>query len=126
MPSRQDAAIAYVAPEEMPAEPGPYATPEKILQWSTQLVAASIKRLTPARLCTKASTLLKQLENCGPKRRWAFKNDITMMCVVLLTRATNLVSVKNRMSDEGKARVTELEQRYALKKGLTSRSLEWP
>lgn len=134
----------------MPAEPRSYATPEQILQWSTQLVAANIERPTPAQLMRMADAVcdgiftnegclemaeLVQYQGFDPAQTagelWAqkkakevtdtaFKNDITMMCDITMTRATNLVSVKSRMNDEGKARVTELEQRYALKKGLTS------
>lgn len=46
-----------------------------------------------------------------------FMNDVVLICVIFLTRGTNIPSMVKRMSDDGKARVLEVEQRYAIKKG---------
>nr|QPD01633.1 nucleoprotein [Kharabali tick phlebovirus] len=128
-------------------EPGPEATDEEVLAWAASLGVANIRSLTAAQLMRMVDAMcdldfsedyfvelatLVQYQGFNPaitartiwlakKERGVsndqFKNDISLICVVFLTRGTNIVSMTNRMSDEGKARVNGLVQTYSLKKG---------
>lgn len=128
-------------------EPGPDATNEEVLAWGASLAQANVAALTSSQLMRLVDAFceqdfheehfvelarLVQYQGFNPaitaRALWTaktmreiendkFKDDVTLVCVLFLTRGTNLVTMVKRMSEEGKAKVTDLVQTYSLKKG---------
>nr|QSR83612.1 nucleoprotein [Iftin tick virus] len=128
-------------------EPGDDATDEEVLEWGASLAEENIRQLTsnqlmrlvdafnngdfmeedfvalaelvqyqgfnPA-LTAKALWLVKKAKEVSNEK---FRDDITLGCVLFLTRGTNLVNMVKRMSEEGQKLVNNFVQQYAIKKG---------
>lgn len=128
-------------------EPGDDATDEEVLEWGASLAEENIRQLTSNQLMRLVDAFnngefaeedfvalarLVQYQGFNPaitaKALWLikrargisnddFKSDITLGCVLFLTRGTNLVNMVKRMSDEGQQKVNDFVQKYSLKKG---------
>nr|QSR83613.1 nucleoprotein [Balambala tick virus] len=128
-------------------EPGPNASNEEVLAWGASLGQANVAALTSSQLMRLVDAFceqdfreehfvdlarLVQYQGFNPaitaRALWTaktvrevandqFKDDVTLVCVLFLTRGTNLVNMVKRMSEEGKTRVNNLIQTYTLKKG---------
>lgn len=131
----------------LPAEPPAGSAPDVVMAWANDMCVAGVCRMTPEQLMrvirilneTRVSrddvitqakimqyqgfdpirTAAKMLEVKQQKNITAdeFRADIVTLCVLFLTRGTNIPSMVKKMGDEGKARALALEQRYAVKKG---------
>nr|QUJ17984.1 nucleoprotein [Brown dog tick phlebovirus 2] len=137
------AAAAVVLPQEPPLE----ANPDVVLAWANDMCAAGVCRMTQPQLLRVIRILnetpvsrddviqqakLMQYQGFDPIKTAAkmlelkqqkqltseqFRADIVTICVLFLTRGTNIPSIVKKMGEEGKTRVLALEQRYAVKKG---------
>lgn len=145
-PAGHDAQAAGPA-AELPAEPPQGADPDVVLAWANDMCATGTCRLSPPQLLRIIRILnethvsrddviqqatLMQYQGFDPIKTAAkmleikqqkqvtseqFRADIVTLCVLFLTRGTNIPSIVKKMGDEGKARVLGLEQRYSVKKG---------
>lgn len=131
----------------LPAEPPAGSAPDVVMAWANDMCRAGVCRMTPEQLTRVIRILnetrvsrddvitqakLMQYQGFDPIKTAAkmlevkqqknittdeFRADIVTLCVLFLTRGTNIPSMVKKMGEEGKARTLALEQRYAVKKG---------
>lgn len=131
----------------LPQEPPQGSDPDVVMAWANDMCAAGVCRMTPSQLMRVIRILnethvsrddviqqatLMQYQGFDPIKTAAkmlevkqqkqltteqFRADIVTLCVLFLTRGTNIPAMVKKMGDEGKARALSLEQRYAVKKG---------